>query len=620
MVRELMEFDDSQMCVIEAEIEARRIITAAAGQGKTEVVVARLDSLREQGLDVMDDVLILSFSRAAVDTVRKRSEQNGVFSVEARTFDSFAGKVLLEAGELETVRGGFDARIRRATELIKGDELVIDQYEHVIIDESQDLVGDRAEMALALMAGLGTNAGFTVLGDPLQGIYDFQLDDNVAGSALTSAEFLNILIEEYGAEKVALTGHYRAMSERTLHIVSVGHRLREMMENGTDPTSAHALLDEYRVNGGPDGPYRKRSLDRLTGYLDDLDIDETAAVLTTTNYEALLTSEALGEMGIHHVVRRRAQDAGVARWVGALLQKFEIRKYTHKEFDETANAVPIEIPVNAWDLLKEVENDVRDHRTLNIQSVNRRMRNVGVPLALTPQDKAGVAVSTVHRAKGLQFDYVIDVEPPRGSPGSALTYPNLRRRYVASSRPRHELFVLQPAEASGSFAKIRGGRWVEYRFGKGGKPYPARIEITNDDIETEVPCVPESDDPRVGQSALLTRDLLGEKVDLVLLGAPVKGNEAHYWVKSETGEILGRTSCSFGKDVCRELMQRHLDETELNWPKRLDGARIVSIETVAGDPELTKSLGIGPSGFWQVPRLSGLVRAVWKTEEGNLAK
>lgn len=611
---ERLEYDDSQLAVVEADASSRLVVTAAAGQGKTEVVVGRLEDLQDQGIDLTDGVLVLSFSRAAVNAVRKRARQSGLNALEIRTFDSFAGKVVSEAGGLDQFQGGFDAKIRQATELMKSDDQFRFEYDHVIIDESQDLVGDRAEMVLVLVSCLEATAGFTVLGDPLQGIYDFQLEGTASASNRTSFDLHSTLLNDYDGEQCELTRHYRATSERTAGIIPIAARLRAMLESGVDAKDAHSELDHYRVNGGPEAPYKFRSLESLTGYLEDLDEGESTAILTTTNYEALRVSEILDSLNILHVVRRRAQDAGIARWVGAVLGALELRKYSRQEFDEIIQPWGDSLPFDAWHLLKEVENDTLDHKFLNIQVLNRRMRNVALPVEMTSDDERSVEVSTVHRAKGLEFDYVIDVEPEPGSPGAELNLANLRRRYVASSRPRQELFVLQRDRESGSFAKKVGERWVEYRFGAGGRRYPARMEFINDDIETSVPCTPQDADPLSSQQILSGRDLWGEKVNLVLDRSPALGNVAFYWVQMENKEILGRTNSKFGSDVARIMQRKQLDDPKLSWPKRLEGARIVSVETVAGDPEVSSAAGLGPSGFWQVVRLSGLINVARKKE------
>src|SRR4051812_46306974 len=91
-VSEPPELDESQLRVAEAPADARMIVTAGAGQGKTEVVAARLRHLLEsEGLTGTDDLLVLSFSRAAVAAVQGRVRGDSLLAaVTVRTFDSFA--------------------------------------------------------------------------------------------------------------------------------------------------------------------------------------------------------------------------------------------------------------------------------------------------------------------------------------------------------------------------------------------------------------------------------------------------------------------------------------------------------------------------------------------------
>ena len=49
------------------------------------------------------------------------------------------------------------------------------------------------------------------------------------------------------------------------------------------------------------------------------------------------------------------------------------------------------------------------------------------------------------------------------------------------------------------------------------------------------------------------------------------------------------------------------------WPTILNGATTMSIESVAGSPEVSDELGVGDSGIWLVPRLAGLVQPDWNT-------
>lgn len=116
-VQDTIELNGQQRAVVEAPIDERLLVIAGAGQGKTEVVAARIGFLvDEEQLSASTEVLVLSFSRAAVTAVTRRLEQRDVAAANVRTFDSFAGKILLDA-DIEPI-GSYEARIRQATTVL----------------------------------------------------------------------------------------------------------------------------------------------------------------------------------------------------------------------------------------------------------------------------------------------------------------------------------------------------------------------------------------------------------------------------------------------------------------------------------------------------------------------
>lgn len=597
--------DASQRRVAEAGTEDRLVVTAAAGQGKTETVLARLLALSEDGVSVQDDVVVLSFSRAAIDAVRRRAREAGLASIRIRTFDSFAAQILSQRGELEAVRG-FEARIRRATEIIESGEAEVEDLAHVIVDESQDLVGDRAELVLALVSA-AEECGFTVLGDPLQGVYDFQLDDDSSVSKRTSAELLTTLLNDHGAERFELTNHYRATSDRLRSLITVGDRLRALEVEGKDAEEAHELLDSFRHRDAS-GRYTRSELGQLMGFL-DLDDGETTAVLAATNYAVLLASEQLHELGVEHVIRRRAEDLGIAPWVAGALAQFDARTLSRDEVVDSLEHVTDQ-PVDAWRLLKDAEAERRDHRTLDMRRLSRRLQHGIIPLGLSPNDAVAVTASTVHRAKGLEFDHVIDLVPRPGSPAREVTWRTLRQKYVASSRARESLFVVPEIPSENGYAKKIAKRWCEFRFQGRGKVYPRRIEVTNEDVHTLSPSFDSPDVALRAQELLMAGGPVGRDVDLVLEEQPGRAQLGTYWVRHQ-GTVLGQMTESFSWAVKSRL----LFKAGSPWPETFEGARVTSIETVAGDPDDTQDLEIGPGGYWLVPRLAGLVQGRWPTDK-----
>ena len=82
------ELDESQRAVAEAPADARLLVIAGAGQGKTEVVASRIEYLVEdEGLSASTEIMALSFSRAAVHAVRTRLDVRDIARTDVRTFD-----------------------------------------------------------------------------------------------------------------------------------------------------------------------------------------------------------------------------------------------------------------------------------------------------------------------------------------------------------------------------------------------------------------------------------------------------------------------------------------------------------------------------------------------------
>ena len=66
-------FTTEQATVVSLPVEAHALVSAAAGTGKTHALAGRLTHLVEsEGLSAGDELLVLSFSRAAVAELRRR--------------------------------------------------------------------------------------------------------------------------------------------------------------------------------------------------------------------------------------------------------------------------------------------------------------------------------------------------------------------------------------------------------------------------------------------------------------------------------------------------------------------------------------------------------------------
>jgi DNA helicase-2/ATP-dependent DNA helicase PcrA len=595
-----IELDESQLAVAEAEPDARMFVTAAAGQGKTEVLLARVKTLVEDGLNPADEILVLSFSRAAVEAVRKRARIRDLDGLQIRTFDSFAAQILLDMDE-ETLGDSFDARIRKATKYIAGDETPdrVTYLKHILVDEAQDLVGDRAELVLALFSALGDDFGFTVLGDPLQGIYDFQLEESE--SKLTSAELIETLVKEFDADQQTLAKHYRAVTDRTRELISVGDEIRNLGPLDEPACeAAHSLLDDFRRE------VSSTSVLNESGALSPNEGD-TTALLCSTNYEVLIASELLWENGYPHLIRRKAQDMSVAPWVHQVFKDLEDRTYDADEIKSRLNQLFGEASADRWLALKTAEGNFSAYDSLNVPQLSQRLRSRSIPLSLTVADAAPLIVSTVHRAKGLEFTNVLYLQPEFGSPAAEQNAATLKQKYVALSRAREEIVSTKLPRKILKRADGSGGRWLEKAYGKYGQ-YTARMEFLNSDIDDVSPYYPADGDANAVQNGLVLDDLLGEVVSGRIKSQPEPGEVPRYKLTTSDGRVIGRTSQSFAFALKKNFGFKGNRGQE--WPTAFTGTRVTSIECATGHPEETKLAGLGASGMWLVPRLTGLISRI----------
>jgi len=595
-VSDELELNEQQRTVVEASADARLLVIAGAGQGKTEVVAGRIDSLvQDEGLSASEEILVLSFSRAAVSAVRLRLDARDVATSNVRTFDSFASLLLLGAGIQPG--GGFDARIRRATQLLTEADETPDEVallRHVVLDEVQDLVGDRADFVVAILKRLDDDAGITALGDPLQGVYDFQLEDSL--SKTSESQVFETLTNVFNCETVGLGKNYRARGKFPKQVVLLGDALRAT----ADGDEAQRLLEDLVL----DIPERGE----ITDWFDLLTPPEgkNTAVLCTTNAEVLRVARYLNEKAVAHAVRRQAQDFGAARWIAGALGPLPGPKESQSVVEAALARVLADADVEVrWKELKSAEGRSREYDSLDLFRLSRLVKARALPLPLTEPDHSSVIVSTIHRAKGLEFDRVFFVDP-NWVPVDEDSWTKVRREYVSLSRARDEIYR---CELPQSRTKIKAddrllGRFKEEAWSrnKRGKTWTKAFEFLYDDVETAYPASTLNVDAGRIQETLQSVDGVGTRIYAELDEEESTSDLPSYLLVTQDRRPLGRTSIAFGA-----AFQKAFSWLK-NRPRVIDGLSLVSVETVAGDYRESEKVGLGSSGFWLVPRITGLAR------------
>ncbi|WP_062355844.1 ATP-dependent helicase [Herbidospora yilanensis] len=601
---------DEQLAVVTQPADALTLVTAGAGAGKTHTLVRRLDHLVSKEELTAGEILVLTFSRAAARELRDRLARHGDEAryLRVKTFDSWALDVLMRVDATgDWLTRSFDARIEGARQAVEdglADELFED-LRHVIVDEVQDLVGARRDLVETLLERF--DCGFTVVGDPAQSIYGFTVSDPRERLGETNRFFVWLRVT-FGEDLVelSLTQNFRARSDEARTALGFGATLRDAAEHGTGRPMYGDLRAALKssLNLGDLDPF---AAEALTGH------EGTTAVLCRTNGQALVVSESLHEFGVFHQLRRSARDRVVPAWLTRLFSG-DGWTLTRDAFD----ALELPDADERWMLLRRTGSPQGSDRRLDLTRVRAAIASERLPDELVGQAPARLVVSSFHRAKGLEFDRVVVVDP---GPLETTRQPvdpeeEARLLYVAMTRARDDLYWLNAVDTRFIRVDRNSGRWGRTHFQYW---YRGGLEVLGGDVLTDQPAGTRhfQADPVELQRHLVGGVPPGAEVTLERIGTdPVGLEESPPYLVVHEDRPIGTTSEAFGRSLHLHLKTAK-NWVPRAWPKTISSLRVETLETVAGSEAAGSAAGLGPHGVWLAPRLVGLGRFTWEKEESD---
>lgn len=601
-----------QRSIAEADASARIVVTAGPGAGKTHTLICRLVHLVQgHGLAGGSEILLLSFSRSAVRALKDRTALLGSDAayVRARTFDSLATRLLSDIDPDGTwATSGYDERIRRATQSLRDDPSAVrfvGDYQHVIVDEIQDLVGVRDQFVRQILKTV--NRGFTLFGDPAQGIYNFQLSDAEERRLGSSVLYGWLPTQFPELRRIGLTENYRARTSEACVALQFGLDLNEPK---------------------PDYQEISRRLTNVLGALDSVGTVETAApilartsaptaILCHTNGEALRISSTLSKLEVPHRLQRRAVDRAVVPWLAEVAMSVSDsvvpRVVLQPEIERFAPSYGVD-PDEAWRLLKRLgPKSDRRNSNVDLRDVAARVRRGDVPDELDFQPPTNLVVSTIHRAKGLEFDRVVVVETGRRPTTSDEVAESARTLFVALTRPRDELLHMKPVDTRNMRTFGSDDRWIVVGYKSWMR---LGVEVRGDDVDRHEPPGAESSPTEAGETQTYLRSELsiGDPVELVRVIPRFETKEPPRFAVRHGGRVVGRTSAEFGVGLATML---HSAWSNSRLPDSIEGIFVEGLDTVAGHIGAGREAGLGPSGLWLRPRVAGLGRFHFDKEEAG---
>lgn len=211
----------TQMEII-SDRESRCIVVAAGpGSGKTRVLVHKLASLLLLEDVKHEQLLMLTFSRAAATEFKQRLTgligQSAHF-VDIKTFHSFCFDLLGRVGRLEDA----DDVVAQATRMISEGKVEPSRIGKtvLVIDEAQDMGADEYALVKALM-GRSEDMRVIAVGDDDQNIFSFRGADSRCLYALSQTE---------GGRLYEMTDNFRSASHivrfANAFVQKISHRLK----------------------------------------------------------------------------------------------------------------------------------------------------------------------------------------------------------------------------------------------------------------------------------------------------------------------------------------------------------------------------------------------------------
>lgn len=445
-------WSDEQKDIIEADPSGFLLVDAPPGTGKTAVACARVADLLDQGVDP-SNVMLLSFTRTAVAELRDRIGSHCetpelAAAVRITTLDSTCWSLLygFTDDEVKSLFGDYDANIERVTSMMRGRhaELVeyFDGFEHIIVDEAQDLTGARALFVIELLKVVPEHCGATVFADPAQAIYGFTTADADIASSESGRQ--RTLVEKLhrnpfaGMGERGLTHVYRTDSKR---LIDLFLRVRkDLLQTDRDPYDRYDDVKEA---------IRDAAVGRV-GLIDKAaaDLSDDGLVLYRRRVEVCNASSYLSNAGIPHRIRMSGTPTCIPAWVGGALAGISTDEMDRTRFREAFSRLGEDLAMSAggeaqaWSLLASVAGDGRGGvNAKRLRSVLSRTRPPS-ELCHAELGHSGPIVGTIHASKGREAGEVHLMLPTIEFPEDKTDYEEESRvLYVGATRARDRLKV-----------------------------------------------------------------------------------------------------------------------------------------------------------------------------------
>lgn len=457
----------TQQQIIQDKESAVIVVAAGPGSGKTRVLVHKLASLLLLEDVKHEQLLMLTFSRAAATEFKQRLMAligNAAHFVEIKTFHSYSFDLLGRIGNIEDAKGVVERAARMISE--EGVEPSRICKTVLVIDEAQDMSSEEYALVRALMKA---NEGMRVIavGDDDQNIYEFRGSDS---------RFMQQLLDTPKSTFVEMTENYRS----SRHVVDFANAFAQGIRHRMKRTS---ILSVKQDEGTVVVRHHVSSLmyQRIASDLLAKRANGTMCVLTHTNEQAVIMNSLLRKQGLNSKLIQSTEEFRFWNMaeVRFFVKQIERNTHTPRIADEVwenaksqtrlayASSTCLPYLERCLRLFEQTSREkfLTDFKEFVFESMTEDFCSTA---------DADVVVSTIHKSKGHEYDdvYLLVTQPQH------VTDLEMRRYYVGMTRAKCRLFIYTD---SGLFDRLPADLHIVDQATY-GLPEELELQLTHKDV------------------------------------------------------------------------------------------------------------------------------------------
>ncbi len=468
--RQLFEtLSPEQLEIIRDDNSKYIVVSAGPGSGKTRVLVHKLASLMLLEDVKHEQLLMLTFSRAAAIEFKKRLRDligNAANFIEIKTFHSYCFDLTGKIGNLKDSENV----VKDAVTLLNSGDVDLGRITKsvLVIDEAQDM--DENEYGLVeVLMDKNDDMRVIAVGDDDQNIYRFRGSDS---------KYLKELITEHGAKHYALTDNYRSCTS----IIKFANRFVTEISGRMKMGDIRAVTDatgEVRLIKHSDENMEAAPVEDMLS----VNAEGTTCILTNTNEEALL---------ILGILKQKNIPAKLIQSIDGfdMYQIAEIRMFLKILDSESASPV---IGDEQWNnavstVQKRYNNSTCLPVIMNIlktfADANEKKYRTDLDMFLHESkiedfytsEHGIVTVSTMHKSKGREFDnaYMLCRNVSMSNDEEK------RKLYVAMTRAKKRLHIHYSGNKFDKFAEFASS--YEVSLLSYSKPSELILQLSHSDV------------------------------------------------------------------------------------------------------------------------------------------